>query len=196
MRHLNRSDNFFCGIDKVLRTIIPLSNRPIERDLFSGVPSEADAILTKKEKRHIIGLMRVNHAGEVCAQGLYQGQALTAALNTVRMHMEQAAAEENDHLGWCENRLDELGGSTSKLNPVWYFGSMAIGAGAGLLGDRYSLGFVAETEIQVSLHLQKHLALLPDKDSKTRLILEKMWLDEMRHADTARNAGGVQLPLD
>lgn len=139
-------------------------------------------------------LMRINHAGEVAAQGLYQGQALTANLANVRHQMEQAAQEEVDHLAWCKTRIGELGTHTSYLDPFWYIGSVAIGAVAGLTGDKWSLGFVNETEKQVVKHLEGHLAKLPLHDEKSRAILEQMKIDEQRHATTALLAGASQLP--
>ena len=138
--------------------------------------------------------MRVNHSGEVCAQALYQGQALTAKLPNVRREMEQAAIEEQDHLAWCEDRLKELDSHTSLLNPVWYSLSFGMGAIAGIAGDKYSLGFVAETERQVSLHLEDHIKQLPEQDERSRKILVQMNEDELHHRDTALNAGGVDLP--
>ena len=140
------------------------------------------------DRRHVAGLMRVNHAGEIAAQGLYQGQAATARLDEVRQSMEQAAEEENDHLAWCEERLSELGSRPSVLNPVWYAGAFAIGAAAGLLGDRWSLGFVAETERQVVRHLENHLESLPEGDARSRAILEQMKVDEERHGAKAEKA--------
>ncbi|MDH5594464.1 MAG: 2-polyprenyl-3-methyl-6-methoxy-1,4-benzoquinone monooxygenase, partial [Gammaproteobacteria bacterium] len=150
--------------------------------------------LSKEEARHVAGLMRINHAGEVCAQALYQGQALTAKLPNVREKMERAAQEENDHLAWCENRLKELGDHTSYLNPFWYGGSFAIGALAGLAGDKWSLGFVVETERQVVKHLDSHLQQIPAQDEKSRAILEQMKIDEGHHATVALQAGGAELP--
>ena len=138
--------------------------------------------------------MRVNHAGEVCAQALYQGQALTARRKDTRVQMEQAATEENDHLAWCRNRIHELGGHTSLLNPLWYSGSLAIGAATGLLGDKWSLGFLAETEKQVVKHLQGHLQRLPAGDARSRAILEQMKTDEAQHRASALRAGGQELP--
>jgi ubiquinone biosynthesis monooxygenase Coq7 len=138
--------------------------------------------------------MRVNHAGEVCAQALYQGQALTAKLPEVGEQMEHAAAEEIDHLAWCEERIQELGGRTSALNPLWYAMSFGIGAGAGLISDKLSLGFVAATEDQVCAHLQLHLEELPGNDQKSRAIVEQMLEDEARHAQSALDAGGHQFP--
>ena len=138
--------------------------------------------------------MRVNHSGEVCAQALYQGQALTAQLSQVKEQMTQAAAEEIEHLAWCEKRLAELDSKPSLLNPIWYGGSLLLGALAGLAGDKISLGFVAETERQVTAHLQSHLRRIPAEDSKTKVILEQMQVDEEHHAETAVQAGAVELP--
>ena len=138
--------------------------------------------------------MRINHTGEVCAQALYQGQALTARLPGVRASMERAAQEENDHLVWCEERINELGNRTSYLNPLWYAGSFAIGAAAGIAGDKWSLGFVAETEHQVEAHLDDHLSQVPQSDQRTRAILEQMKEDEVSHATKALAAGGATLP--
>lgn len=138
--------------------------------------------------------MRVNHAGEVAAQALYQGQALTARNETVRAALQQSATEETDHLAWCETRISELGGRTSLLNPVWYLGSYAIGALAGALGDRWSLGFVAETETQVESHLSEHLERMSQKDQRSRAILTGMREDEVRHGASAARLGGQRLP--
>ncbi len=138
--------------------------------------------------------MRINHSGEVAAQGLYQGQALTARLPQVRDKMQRAAQEENDHLAWCEHRLKQMGTHTSYLNPLWYLGSVAIGAAAGIAGDKWSLGFVAETEHQVVRHLDEHLSRLPSQDGKSRAILEQMRVDEGQHATHALDGGGVPLP--
>lgn len=180
-------------IDNALRTLSPPSQRIPTR------PSPAITIdsmsLATKEQNHVAGLMRVNHAGEVCAQALYQGQALTATLASIKEQMNQAALEEVDHLAWCEARLSELGSQPSRLNPLWYGGSLLIGAMAGLIGDKVSLGFVAETERQVSAHLQKHLLHLPQEDLKTRAILLQMQEDESRHASQAIEAGAVELPF-
>ncbi|MEP1741043.1 MAG: 2-polyprenyl-3-methyl-6-methoxy-1,4-benzoquinone monooxygenase [Kangiellaceae bacterium] len=155
----------------------------------------AEAELTEQERKHAAGLMRINHCGEVCAQALYQGQAMTAKLPQVRQKMEQAAAEENDHLQWCADRLDKLDSHTSLLNPLWYASSLSIGAIAGKLGDKWSLGFVAETEHQVVKHLQEHLQKLPQSDEKSRQVISQMEDDEMHHAKTAIEAGGAELPL-
>ncbi|MBL4572196.1 MAG: 2-polyprenyl-3-methyl-6-methoxy-1,4-benzoquinone monooxygenase [Gammaproteobacteria bacterium] len=150
--------------------------------------------LNEADKQHAAGLMRINHTGEVCAQALYQGQAATAKLNDVRQSMEEAAAEEVDHLAWCEERLQQLDSRPSVLNPLWYTLSYGVGAAAGLAGDKWSLGFVAETEDQVCLHLEEHLDELPQDDSKSRVILEQMITDEKQHGESARNAGGAELP--
>lgn len=138
--------------------------------------------------------MRVNHAGEICAQALYQGQALTARKTDVRTKLEHAAQEENDHLAWTATRIEELGARPSYLNPLWYAGSLAIGAFAGMLGDHWSLGFLAETERQVVEHLEGHLSQLPADDDKSRTIVEQMRADEGRHATTALDAGASELP--
>ena len=150
--------------------------------------------LDEDRRRHVAGLMRVNHAGEVAAQGLYHGQALTARSEAVRATLRRAADEEGDHLAWCRDRLDELGSRTSLLNPVWYVGSVALGAMAGLLGDRVSLGFMAETERQVEGHLEGHLARLPADDRRSRAIIEQMKSDEIGHGRSAQEAGGGELP--
>lgn len=192
MQHFSHLDRIIQEMDMALRTLITPENRASKRE----VPGKAlsDPPLTDAQKKHVSGLMRVNHAGEVCAQGLYQGQALTAKLSKVRQQMKDAADEETDHLAWCEQRLRELGSHTTILNPLWYMGSLMIGALAGFAGDRVSLGFVAETEHQVSAHLQKHLDNLPVEDEKTRIILERMQEDESHHADMAKQAGAITLP--
>ncbi len=191
MRHLRPSDHWVLQADRLLRTLSPQavsSQRPHPDS------SIATTTLSAEEKRHAAGLMRVNHSGEVCAQALYQGQALTARLPAVREQMAQAAREETDHLAWCEHRVHELGYSTSRLNPLWYGLSFVVGAVAGLAGDEISLGFVAETERQVGRHLQEHLAHLPAQDLKSRAIVALMAEDEERHGAQARAAGGVALP--
>ncbi len=144
---------------------------------------------------HAAGLMRVNHTGEVCAQALYRGQELTAAQSQVRESMQQAAKEERDHLDWCSERLTQLGSHTSRLNPLFYTTSFCLGALAGLAGDKWSLGFVAETEKQVCLHLEDHLQKLPVSDKKSRAILKQMKIDENKHANTAIASGAATLPL-
>jgi len=145
-------------------------------------------------RRHAAGLLRVDHAGEVAAQGLYHGQSLTARRPEIRAAMRQAASEEGDHLAWCRDRLEELGERPSLLNPAWYLGSVVIGALAGAAGDRWSLGFMAETERQVEGHLDDHLSRLPAEDARSRAILEQMKADEIGHAQAAMAAGGSELP--
>jgi ubiquinone biosynthesis monooxygenase Coq7 len=166
----------------------PAARRPYPAE---GQP---EAVLGQAERRHAEGLLRVDHAGEVAAQALYQAQALVAREGAVRNAMQQAAEEEIDHLAWCERRLSELGGRTSLLGPFWYAGSFAIGAAAGLCGDRWSLGFVAETERQVVRHLEDHLERLPAEDRRSRAIVAQMREDEHRHATTAVESGGAPLP--
>ena len=150
--------------------------------------------LSADEKRHAAALMRINHCGEVCAQALYNGQALTAKNPQTVRALEQASKEETEHLAWCEKRIHELGGRTSILNPIWYAGSFTLGAIAGALGDKWNLGFLAETERQVGAHLNRHLDELPVADDKSRAILEQMKTDEAEHAATAIHLGGAELP--
>ncbi len=178
-------------LDTGLRTVF---GRPRVTERPNPAENIEDTELTQAEKELAGRLMRINHAGEVAAQGLYEGQALTARLPDVRDKMERAAMEENDHLAWCESRINELGSHKSLLNPLWYGGSLAIGAIAGLAGDKWSLGFVTETERQVVRHLDSHLAQLSEKDEKSRAILEQMKEDEGHHATTALHAGGAELP--
>ena len=185
-------DRLIVQADSALRTLAGASDLTAERPSPATTLYETE--LNEQEKRHAAGLMRVNHAGEVCAQALYQGQALTAQLPDVRTEMEKAAAEEVDHLVWCQQRIDELGSHTSYLNPLWYGLSFAIGAGAGLVSDRVSLGFVAATEDQVCRHLNSHIAKLPAQDFRSRAVVEQMLEDEARHADAALAAGGMDFP--
>lgn len=190
-RHYSLIDNLVVNLDQGIRTLFgkpQVTERPAP-DISIGNPD-----LSTAEKQHVAGLMRINHAGEVCAQALYQGQALTARLPEVQDKMQRAAQEENDHLAWCESRIRELDSHTSYLNPLWYAGSFAIGAFAGAVGDKWSLGFVAETERQVVRHLDSHLQQLPTSDNKSRAILEQMSEDEARHATTALESGGTELP--
>ena len=151
--------------------------------------------MSEADKRHAAGLMRVNHSGEVCAQALYQGQALTARNPEAVRALIEASEEETEHLAWCEKRLNELGSHKSFLNPLWYAGSFTLGALAGALGDKWNLGFLAETEHQVEGHLNEHLSELPEQDAKSRAIVEQMKADEISHGETALNLGGVDLPL-
>mgnify|MGYP001547777808 CR=1 FL=1 len=192
MRHYSTIDQFLIHADTALRTVVgtpQATHRPYPaKDI-------ADSEMGAAESRHIAGLMRVNHSGEVSAQALYQGQSITARNDDVREKLEQAALEENDHLVWTENRLKELGERTSLLNPLWYAGSFAIGAFAGALGDKWNLGFLAETEHQVVEHLDEHLGKIPDSDKRSRAILEQMKIDEAKHATTALDHGGETLPM-
>lgn len=183
-------DRLIVEFDKGLRTLFSRAHsaRPHPDAL---VP---DAPLNDAEKQHAAALMRVNHSGEICAQALYQGQALTARDPAVQQKLQQAAQEETEHLAWTARRVHELGGHLSVLNPFWYTGSLAIGAVAGLLGDRWNLGFLAETERQVGRHLQSHLDRLPPQDDKSRAIVAQMYTDETRHADMAAALGGAELP--
>jgi 3-demethoxyubiquinol 3-hydroxylase len=191
MRNITAIDHFIIRADHALRTLAAgaqISERP------SPAKNIADAELSPEELRHAAGLMRVNHTGEVCAQALYQGQALTAKLPDVRAEMERAASEEVDHLVWCKKRLDELNSHTSRLNPLWYGMSFTIGAVAGFISDKVSLGFVAATEEQVCNHLKRHLNELPTNDEKSRAVVKQMLRDEARHADMALSAGGLRFP--
>lgn len=190
-----RSFSFFdqCIVefDKALTTLIGTP----ETTARSFPDAEVDEQpLTEAERKQSAGLMRVNHAGEVSAQALYQGQALTAKLPQVRTAMEMAAKEENDHLVWCQQRLTALSSHTSVLNPIWYIGSFTIGAIAGKVGDKWSLGFVAETEKQVVKHIDSHLMVISENDKKSRAILSQMKLDEQQHGTAALEAGGAILP--
>lgn len=190
-RRLSLLDRLITEADSVLRTVTNSGHTAARPSPSDG---HADSELSEKERRHVSGLMRVNHTGEVCAQALYQGQALTAKLPTVRKEMQHAAAEEVDHLVWCEQRLRELDSQPSLLNPAWYGLSFALGAVAGAIGDKVSLGFVAATEERVCSHLRDHLKSLPEDDRKSRLIVQKMLEDEQRHGDKALEAGGTDLP--
>ncbi len=177
-------------IDKALRAVFAAA--PTRRPMPGADLPEAD--LSDAEKRHVAALMRVNHCGEICAQALYQGQALTSRDPLVKRELEQAAWEETEHLNWTENRIAELGGRKSMLNPLWYAGSLAIGLFAGKCGDAWSLGFLAETERQVEGHLESHKVSLPEQDRKSWEVLEQMKTDEVRHAETATHYGARDLP--
>lgn len=185
-------DRFIHGLDQALRTTLGPAPEPSRPNPAAAL---TEAELTTTERELAGRLMRINHAGEISAQALYQGQALTARLPTVRNKMEQAADEENDHLAWTAERISELGTHTSVVAPLWYAGSFAIGALAGIAGDKWSLGFVVETEHQVVRHLDAHLARLPEQDAKSRAILEQMRMDEAQHATTAIAAGAAELPV-
>ncbi len=184
-------DKLISEFDRGLRTLFaPASSARPHPD-----HDVAEAELSTEDKRHALGLMRVNHCGEVCAQALYQGQALTARDPAAREALRHAAFEEVEHLAWTERRIRELGGRPSLFNPLWYTGSLAIGVTAGLLGDEWNLGFLQETEHQVGAHLDSHLSELPTQDDKSRAIVSQMRDDELKHADMAQQLGAAELPL-
>lgn len=183
-------DRLIAEFDRALRTVASVA----EASRVSPAEALPEADLDERERRHAAALMRVNHVGEVCAQALYQGQALTARDAHARQALERAAREEEDHLAWSEQRVRELGDRTSLLNPLWYAGAFAIGTVAGALGDRWNLGFLAETERQVEEHLSGHLQRLPERDARTRVLVEAMRADEARHRDTALRLGATELP--
>jgi len=185
-------DQWIAAADRALRTLAatPAASRPSPA---AGVGEEEP--LASDEAREAVALMRVNHVGEVCAQALYDAQALAARSPELKAMFEQAAREEADHLAWTEERIRVLGGRTSLLNPLWYGGAFAIGLAAARIGDRASLGFMAETERQVEQHLQGHLERLPESDAASRAIVAQMKDDEVRHADAAAALGGAELPL-
>ena len=191
MRKLTPLDKLFSEIDKGLRAVHASGDgtgrsRPGK--------CEGDAELSETEKAHAASLMRVNHAGEIAAQALYNGQALGARKAEVRQRLQQSALEETDHLAWCRERVETLGQSVSRLAPFWYWGSFAIGLAAGLAGDRWSLGFIKETEDQVGEHLRGHLRDLPEQDECSRAIVEQMIVDEQHHGEVAMSLGGKTLP--
>lgn len=191
LRRYTLVDRVLVNLDRGLRTVF---GRPPVSGRAYPAAAHPHAALSEEQSREAVRLMRVNHAGEVSAQALYQGQALTARLPGVRDKMERAALEENDHLLWCAQRIDELGGRTSFLNPLWYTGSFAIGALAGWAGDKWSLGFIVETERQVVEHLDGHLDRLPSADERSRAILRQMKEDESHHGTVAQEAGAAVLP--
>ena len=187
---LGALDKIIIEVDRGLRAVagVPAGRRT------SPAADLPEAELSDSDRRHAASLMRVNHCGEVCAQALYQGQALASRNPVLRAALAGAAREEEDHLAWTRERIQELGGRTSFLNPLWYAGSLAIGAAAGALGDRWNLGFLAETEIQVEQHLEGHLGRLSSEDQRTRAVIEAMKQDEAGHARTARELGAAELP--
>lgn len=191
MRRYSLADTFIGHVDQVLKTLTPNTTPALRVNPAQTHPTPP---LDNQQQQLVAGLMRVNHTGEVCAQALYHGQALTAKLPTVREEMQRAALEEQDHLAWCEDRLKELNSHISVLNPLWYGLSFGIGAVAGLAGDKWSLGFVAETEKQVCKHLESHLAQIPEFDQRSHAILTQMHSDEAHHRQQALAAGGVELP--
>lgn len=183
-------DHLIIGFDKALRTVFANAQtvRPVPGD------SLPEAELSEEERRLAVSLMRVNHCGEICAQALYQGQALMSKDEGIKRALEGAAQEETEHLAWTERRIAELGGRKSLLNPLWYGGSLAIGMLAARFGDGINLGFLAETERQVEAHLKSHLDRLPEQDVRSREIVEQMKTDEVAHAETAERLGAVDLP--
>ena len=191
IRRLSPLDRLLAGGQNAVETVFgqPLAERE------SPAASCPDVVMAEAQRRHAAGLMRINHVGEVCAQALYIGQATVAREPATRAQLLHAAQEETDHLAWCAERLDELGSRTSLLNPLWYGGSFAIGALAGLRGDGWNLGFVVETERQVEAHIGEHLESLPPEDLRSRAILGRMKEDEARHAQQAEAAGARTLPF-
>jgi 3-demethoxyubiquinol 3-hydroxylase len=190
-RHYNRLDRIIASIDDALRLSTGEAPPP-QRENPAGEIAAAE--LDDDQRRHVAGLMRINHTGEICAQALYAGQAATARDDATRLAMQAAADEEIDHLSWCEDRLRELDSRPSLLNPLWYAGSFAIGAAAGIAGDDWSLGFVRETEVQLEAHLEDHLERLPAGDARSQAILDQMKADEAKHARMAESAGARELP--
>ena len=190
-RNYTKLDRIISSMDEALRICTGEAPSPQRENPAGDIPP---ADLDDEERRHVAGLMRINHTGEVCAQALYTGQAATARHDETRQAMQRAADEEIDHLAWCEDRLQELDSRPSILNPLWYAGSFAIGAIAGMVGDEWSLGFVKETENQVEAHLADHLERLPDGDERSQAILDQMKTDEAKHAKMAEEAGAHDLP--
>jgi 3-demethoxyubiquinol 3-hydroxylase len=201
---MNILDRFICELDAGLRTAFApaYAERPLPEDIteHAVLPATASESTMKSSpdiaaREESIRLMRVNHAGEVSAQALYQGQALVAKTSETRAVLQHAAREERDHLAWCETRINELGGAVSRLNPLFYAGSFALGVASGVLGDKWSMGFLVETERQVEAHLGDHLGRLPEEDSKSRRILEAMREDEIHHGQTGMAHGAATLPV-
>ena len=190
-RNYSPIDRIIAAIDEGLRVSTGEAPEPFRSNPAGELPAPE---LEEADRAHVAGLMRINHTGEVCAQALYAGQAATARDDATREAMQQAADEEIDHLSWCEDRLKELDSRPSLLNPLWYAGSFAIGAVAGIAGDAWSLGFVKETENQVEAHLEDHLRKLPESDGRSQAILDQMRVDEAKHAEMASNAGARDLP--
>ncbi len=191
LRTYSLFDQICLSIDQAVRT---LTHHPQSSGKIYPAATLPESELTTKESKHVAGLMRVNHAGEVCAQALYHGQGIVSHTAELKAKMQQAAIEEGDHLLWCQKRLQELNSHTSYLNPFWYAGSFTIGLLAGMIGDAWSLGFVAETEQQVIKHLHKHKQALPPQDQRSLAILQQMQDDEAKHHDEAITAGAKELP--
>lgn len=192
LRHYSLLDQICLGFDQALRAVSDNSKTTGRSYPAQG---ETESVMNQVQRKDSAALMRINHAGEVCAQALYHGQSLVSRSGEIRNKMQQAAAEEGDHLAWCRTRLFELGSHTSYLNPLWYVGSFAIGMTAGLMGDKWSLGFLAETENQVVKHLENHMQILSNQDQKSYKILQQMQLDEAEHRDEAMKAGATILPV-
>jgi ubiquinone biosynthesis monooxygenase Coq7 len=190
-RHLTPLDRLLASANNALKTVVAPAGQSARLNPARGLQ---DAQLSDTQRRHSAGLMRVNHSGEVAAQGLYQGHAAVARSPEIEEQMHRAAEEEFDHLAWCEQRLAELDAKPSVLSPVWYAGAFVIGAASGVLGDKWSLGFIAETEKQVCAHLDSHLDHLPDEDAKSRAIVKQMRDEEEEHGANAKDAGAAQLP--
>lgn len=184
-------DRLIISIDGALRMATGHAAAAQRENPAGSIP---EVMMDEKNRQHAAGLMRINHAGEICAQALYAGQAVTARNPDVQADMQLAAKEEIDHLGWCKDRLDELDSNPSRLDPLWYAGSFAIGAIAGLAGDGWSLGFLKETENQVESHLEGHIEKLPPEDARSRAILNQMKIDEAKHAQMAEDSGAYELP--
>lgn len=192
MIRLSLLDKIIAEVDHTIKTVANKENTPSRQN---PAQQTADSELSEMEKKHSSGLMRVDHTGEICAQALYRGQAFTAKSDEARQHLLKSADEENDHLAWTQDRLQELESHRSYLNPFWYTASFSIGATAGLISDKVSYGFVMETEHQVMSHLDNHIKSLPANDDKSRTILQQMHQDEAEHATSAEKKGGVKLPL-
>ena len=190
-RRLTATDRLLAGVGNALRTVFTPAGQAARRSPAEGI---AEAELADSERRHAAGLMRVNHAGEVAAQALYQGHAVVARDAALEADLQRAAGEEHDHLAWCEQRLDELGATPSRLSPLWYGGAFVIGAASGVLGDRWSLGFIAETEAQVCKHLESHFEDLPEKDLRSHAIVRRMHAEEAEHGSFAVEHGAAELP--
>lgn len=192
LREYSLLDKICLSVDQMLRTLTHHADTTSDSNPAHDLP---DATLSDTEKKQIAALMRVNHAGEVAAQALYHGQRLVTRSPVLKNKLERAALEEGNHLAWCKERLDELNSHTSYLNPLWYIGSFCIGVTAGIVGDKWSLGFISETEKQVIKHLDGHLKLIPANDLRSKIILEKMSADEAHHRDDAIALGGEELPF-
>lgn len=190
-RQLTPLDHLLASVSNALRAVTATAARPARSNPAEGVE---DTDLDARQKAHAAGLMRVNHAGEVAAQALYRGHAIVARDKSIEEQMQRAADEEFDHLAWCEQRIKELGEEPSRLSPLWYAGAYAIGAASGALGDKWSLGFIAETERQVCAHLETHLERLPEEDAKSRAIVKQMRDEEAEHGENAVAAGAAKLP--